>query len=143
MMNNPGFLKAISIVTGLLVAGEALALLIGMHLLSRSHNPWLSWKNDLLLVLDLLVGVGLIGVVVATRNPIGALPLYLMTGLGLFTHLYREWEYLSEVSNAFCVNPPLFVLNNVKIMGLLAVLVLAVAAGPWRVQSIRNIRNNS
>ena len=28
--------------------------------------------------------------------------------------------------NPFCANPPLFVLNNVKLLGLLAVLALAV-----------------
>jgi hypothetical protein len=97
--------------------------------------------------MDILVGVGLIVVVLATRNPAGAVLLYLLVGLGLLTHLYREWEYLAGANcaycagNAFCANQPLFVLNNVKLLGLLAVLVLALAAAPWSAQQVGSTRN--
>jgi hypothetical protein len=37
---------------------------------------------------------------------------------------YREWEYLARASNPFCANAPLFVVNNLKLAGLLAVAIL-------------------
>jgi hypothetical protein len=63
-----------SLLTGLTMAGEALALLVGMHILSAVDNPWISVKNDLFLALDIVAGLGL---------------------------LYHAWEYLARASNPF------------------------------------------
>ncbi len=113
-----------SLLTGLTMAGEALALLVGMHTLSAGDNPWTSVKNDLFLTLDIVAGLGLLYLVLARRGaPYG---LYFLVGLALLTHGYREWEYLARASNPFCTNLPLFVVNSLKFAGLLAVAILGV-----------------
>ena len=48
------WLRPLTLVTGILIAGEALALLVGMHLLSGSGNTWVSAKNDRLIGLDII-----------------------------------------------------------------------------------------
>jgi hypothetical protein len=94
------------------------------HCLSGSDNPWLSRKNDILLALDIVVGLGL--VYLALGYPAAGWPwsLYLLGGLALLTHGYREWEYFAGATNPFCANAPLFVVNTVKLAGLVAVLAL-------------------
>ena len=80
--------KLVILLTGLVIAGEALALQVGMHFLSERNNPWISFKNALLV------------------------------------HVYRDWEYLAHSANQFCLNLPLFVVNNVKLAGLLSIILL-------------------
>jgi hypothetical protein len=50
--------------------------------------------------------------------------LALLVGLALLTHGYRDWEYVARASNPFCANAPLFVVNNLKLAGLLAAAIL-------------------
>ena len=123
-VGNSVFLRVITGLTGAVTAGEAVALAIGMHLLSSGDNPWLSVKNDLLLGVDLISGVVMVigglagsGFTVAVLNTAVA--------VSLIAHGYREWEYLARAGNAFCFNLPLFVLNNVKLIGLLIIII------PW------------
>jgi hypothetical protein len=122
--------KIATLLTGLVIAGEAFALLVGMRFLSEGHNPWISFKNDLFLVLDIVAGLGLVYVALAHRGSGWPYALYSLVGLALLTHGYREWEYLAGSSNAFCANVPLFIVNTVKLVGLVAVLVLGTALGP-------------
>jgi hypothetical protein len=119
--------KIVTLMTGLAIAGEALALLVGMHFLSEGHNPWISFKNDLLLVLDIVAGLGLVYLALAHRGPGWSYALYSLAGLALLTHGYREWEYLAGGGNPFCANAPLFIVNTLKLVGLVAVLVLGKA----------------
>jgi hypothetical protein len=113
-----------SLLTGLTMAGEALALLVGMHVLSAGDNLWISVKNDLFLALDIVAGLGLLYLVLARRGM--PLVLYFLVGLGLLTHGYRVWEYLARAGNPFCANLPLFVVNNLKLAGLLVIAILGV-----------------
>ena len=53
-------LQILTILISLLIAGEAAALAIGMHILKKSDNPWISLKNDLMLAFDVVVGCVLI-----------------------------------------------------------------------------------
>ena len=122
-MNDLPF-KITTLLTGMVVAGEALALLVGMHFLSEGDNPWISWKNDLFLVLDVVAGLGLVYLALVHRGAAWPYALFILTGLTLLTHGYREWEYLAGAGNPFCANAPLFVVNNLKIAGLLAVAIL-------------------
>jgi hypothetical protein len=121
--------KIVTLLTGMVIAGEALALLLGMHLLSEGGNPWISFKNDLSLVLDIVVGLGLVYLALAHRGAAWPYALYSLAGLALLTHGYREWEYLAGAGNAFCANTPLFVVNNLKLVGLVAVLFLGRGLG--------------
>jgi hypothetical protein len=41
--------------------------------------------------------------------------------ISVVAHGYREWEYLVGAANPFCANAPLFVLNNLKLIGLLVI----------------------
>ncbi len=61
-MFTEGFLKIVAIVTGVLVAGEALALLVGMVVLSPHPNPWISPRNIFWFGLDIVCGASLKGV---------------------------------------------------------------------------------
>jgi hypothetical protein len=47
-----------------------------------------------------------------------------VVGLALLTHDYREWEHLARAGNPFCANAPLFVVNNLKLVGLLTTVIL-------------------
>jgi hypothetical protein len=49
-----------SLLTGLTMVGDALALLVGMHIPSAGDNPWISVKNDLFLALDIVAGLVLL-----------------------------------------------------------------------------------
>jgi hypothetical protein len=60
--------KAATLLTGMVVAGEALALLVGMHLLNEGDNPWPSLKNDFFLALDIAAGLGLIYLALVHRG---------------------------------------------------------------------------
>jgi hypothetical protein len=128
-MNDLPF-KITALLTGLVVAGEALALLVGMHFLSEGYNPWISLKNDLFLALDIVTGLALVFLALVDRGATWHYALYSLVGLTLLTHGYREWEYLASAGNPFCANAPLFVVNTLKLVGLAAVLVLGRALGP-------------
>ncbi len=123
-MTNIQFLKTGTILTGLLIGGEALALLIGMHVLSARPNPWVSLKNDFLLILDLVAALGLIWIVAMNRDTFPSSPFYFLTLISISSHGYRGWEYFAQVQNKFCINVPLFVINDLKLLGLLIVLAL-------------------
>ena len=61
-MLNKGFLEIVAIITGILVAGEAMALLVGMVVLSPHPNPWISPRNIFWFGLDIVCGASLKGV---------------------------------------------------------------------------------
>jgi hypothetical protein len=118
-LTSPFRIGVISI--SLLILGEAIALLLGMHLLSGRGNPWISFKNDLLLGLDIAAGAGLLYLAAVNHGTSQSNFGLMVLLLGLFTHGYRVWEYLTNVTNKFCLNPPLFVVNNLKLGGLFLV----------------------
>ena len=122
-MTNSTFIKTAAILTGLVIAGEALALFVGMHLLGAGQPAWISPKNDLLLGLDVLAGLGLIVLTARSHSTLELGLLYAILIVSLGIHGYREWEYVAGVAGRFCANLPLFVINNLKLAGLLAVLI--------------------
>jgi hypothetical protein len=104
-----------------------------MHVLSEGDNVWLSAKNDLFLVLDIVSGLGLVTLALAGRGPAWPYGFCALIALALLSHGYREWEYLAGAANSFCANVPLFVVNNLKLVGLLVSAILAAPlalAGP-------------
>jgi hypothetical protein len=120
-MNATAFFRVSVGLVGLLMVGEAVALFVGMHLLSERSNPWIGWKNDCLLGIDLLTGGGLLcfAVMNGRINPFSL--VYLLVTLALVAHGYRVWEHEANVPHKFCINLPLFVFNNIKLLGLLAI----------------------
>ena len=112
-----------------MIFGEALALLVGMIFLSGSENSWLSYKNNVVIALDLFAGAVLIHLAAqGNLDPIDVIVFWGSVHLTFAAHLYREWEYLAKLANAFCANVPLFVLNNVKLIGLVLVFVIGTSA---------------
>jgi hypothetical protein len=114
-------LKAASVLTAALMAGEAIGLCVGMYLLSPRPNPWITARNTLWVVLDLACGIGLACLALrgGPRREAYMLALVLPA---LGSHLYRAWEYLSRTAaNPFLVNEPLWAVNSLKIAGLVIV----------------------
>ncbi len=116
-------LQIFTILVGLLVAGEAAALAIGVHIVKKSRSPWISLKNDLLLTLDVVVGLVLIMLAFDGEKFPQSPWFNLFIILGLLTHLFRVWEYLAGRKSPFCGNRPLFLVNNLKFVGLSVILV--------------------
>ena len=116
-------LQIVTYLTAVVIAGEAAALAVGMHLLKKSESPWISLKNDLLLALDVVVGLALI--LIAYQGERLNLPIWLpiFVSIGLLTHIFRIWEYMAKRAGAFCSNRALFMVNNLKFSGLLLILV--------------------
>ena len=112
---------------GAVVAGEALALLIGMNLTDQSE--WAKIKNNGLALIDLVTGAALV-YLSFTRGDLGGFPMfYVLLAVILISHGYREWEYVVNQPNKFCANVPLFVVNSVKLVGAVGVLVLSLLMG--------------
>jgi hypothetical protein len=122
--------KIVTLLTGAVTAGEALALLVGMHVLSQGDSAWVSTKNDLFLALDIVAGLGLVYLALAHRGAAWPYAFFVLAGLALLTHGYREREYLAGAGNAFCANAPLFVVNTLKFAGLLLTLALGIVQVP-------------
>ncbi|NTV90077.1 MAG: hypothetical protein HGA22_06915 [Clostridiales bacterium] len=114
-------------ITGALVAGEALALAVGMHLPAGVINPWLSVKNHIFLLFDITIGAVILATAFGRKDVQLSKWLLLFAGVALLLHLYRQWEYISGIANSFCANQQLFILNNVKLLCLLIVFSLTVS----------------
>ena len=126
---SPTALKISALLAGIVIAGEALALAIGMHVLSSEGNPWVSLKNDVFPGVDLIARLGLFAAAVSGRRLQTSCWVSALWFISLVAHGYREWEYLVRADNAFCANGPLFAVNSVKLIGLLVVVVGAVRLG--------------
>jgi hypothetical protein len=121
-----GFAQVLTILTGVVVAGEGLALVVGMHILSPPSNPWISLKNDLFLALDVIVGIALVIVAVTNRRMVESTMLLVLASASTIAHGYREWEYLVRAGDAFCANAPLFAVNSLKLVALLVIAIIAI-----------------
>jgi hypothetical protein len=120
------FSKIVAFLTGSVVAGEALVLLVGMHILSKGPNPWITFKNDLLLAIDILTGLSLVYLVLSKLDFSLSVWFWPLAILILLTHSYREWEYLAHMTNAFCANLPLFVVNTLKLCGIILAIMVGI-----------------
>jgi len=114
--------KAAAVFTSFTIASQAIALFIGMHLLSPMPNPWISPRNTLWLVLDLVCGIGLAYLVLGRGVPRRDAYMLALVLPALGSHLYREWEYLSRTTaSPFLENEPLWIVNSLKLVGLVIV----------------------
>jgi hypothetical protein len=94
-----------------------------MHIIQKSEGTWVSLKNDLMLALDVVVGLALIFLAVDSEDFPQPIWFSLFVIIGLITHLFRLWEYLANRECIFCSNRPLFLVNNLKFLGLILVLL--------------------
>jgi hypothetical protein len=116
-------LQVVTTLVGLLVAGEATVLAVGVHLIKKSQSSWVSLKNDLLLAFDVVVGLSLLIIAFDGGKVIQPFWFTIFVAIGLLTHIYRVWEYLAGRKSPFCDNRPLFIVNIIKLIGLLLILV--------------------
>jgi hypothetical protein len=116
--------KSLAIITGLLVAGEATALFIGTQILSKEKSPWVNQKNNIILALDVVSGLALIFLAWLDQK----FPLSIQSSvfllIALLSHVYRDWEYLQDAVDKFCANLPLFLFNNLKLLGRLYLVIV-------------------
>ncbi len=125
-----------ALVTGLLVLGEALALVVGVRFADPT-DPWVTTQHDLLLSLDVLVGGMLCWV--GTRSSIEAWPDSLGTLLlvAVCVHIYRLWQVVAGVPNPYATGDALAATTVLK---LLAVGTLFVAFAAYRADRSANER---
>ena len=117
--------KVVTLLTGSAIAGEAIALLVGMVMLSPQPNSWITWRNILLLILDIICGIGMIGLMLLWRGNFRNILLSGLVVIAFSSHAYRDWEYfLSKTDDRFLINNPLFVLNNVKLIGVVVIAAI-------------------
>jgi hypothetical protein len=114
-------LRLITLGTALIIFGEALALTVGMVLVQRGQNPWLTPRNTMLLGLDLLLGGVLIYLALSGNEQMVSWTFIGAGLISLLAHAYRDLEYFSTQSYPFCGNQPLFIVNNFKLLGLLVI----------------------
>ena len=118
-------MRIIGIITGLIIGGEAIALLIGMYFFSEKPNYWLNMKNLALLITDIISGIFLVFYFLKGVNDL-KLVVYFFIGIILLSHGLRTYEYWVGTNNTFCFNVPLFIVNNIKL--LLSVVLLIIFA---------------
>jgi hypothetical protein len=110
-----------TILLGLLLVGEAAALLIGTRVINENANLWNSQKNFFLLYLDILCGTILLLTVLLKFPEVIFWTIFILVVL---SHAFREYEYLSLQEQPFCSNLPLFMVNNIKIVLSLSTAVI-------------------
>ena len=107
----------------LIIIAEAVALFTGFYLMKKKPE-WLSTRNIIFLLLDLITGFGIIYLMITGKS----IPNILFSELliaGVISHLLRSGEYFLKRKIIFCFNIPLFIINNIKLVGLLAVYILS------------------
>jgi hypothetical protein len=114
--------QIISLLLGLLIVGEAIMLLIGIYVISKKQNEWKTRFNTNTLLIDIAFGIIII------FNAIENMPYKVVAIVVLIiTHLYREIEYFyKEKKNRFIFNLPLFIINTIKLIGLIVLLMIVV-----------------
>ena len=116
-MSGWNLLRITALLTGAVMAGEAAALVIGMRPLGAPSNPLASPNNDLLLALHILAGLALVWVAWFNPNAAQSNVYWKLTVAALLSPGFRDWELLTTWSNPFLFNKPLFVVNNLKLVG--------------------------
>lgn len=126
-MHRQGVIKVVAIITGLLIAGEALALLIGMRAVGPVENPWLTPVNNTLLVLDLATGAGLVAFALLAQDLRSSALFFGLAVVAILTHSYRVWEVMAANPNPFCANLSMVIMNAIKLIGAAGTLLLRLA----------------
>jgi hypothetical protein len=100
----------IQLVTGVLIAGESLALYVIMRL---RDSPWINPINTAYVAIDILVGL----ILLASGYdliPVKDIILIIATLL----HIYRDYAVYKILDNPFAFNLPLLVVLNIRLIAL-------------------------
>ncbi|MFX1254207.1 MAG: hypothetical protein ACFFCZ_21525 [Promethearchaeota archaeon] len=95
----------LGVLLGLIILGEALALFVGMNVLSPKGNEWANWKNNILLGIDIITGIALLYFYIFKRlDSPETILFYIFLGILLISHSYRTIEFFSDQISKFCTN---------------------------------------
>jgi hypothetical protein len=122
-----GLTDLLLILSGLLVFGEALALLTGMFVVQKGASPWLTASNRMFLLIDLSAGMCMLLAGLHILSISAGYWMLVVLLASIASHIYRDWEFLQGAPNAFCGNRNLFLFNNLK----LVILVISLLVLSW------------
>jgi len=120
-------LKLATLITGLVMLGEAKVLFAGLRLAKLGKNPWFTVRNRIMLCSDIFFGFILLAFVFRTGSDTVSILFLIVVCFSFLAHGYREWEYLAQRENRFCASIPQFVVNNLKLIGLLLILFASLS----------------
>lgn len=120
-------LKLATLITGLVMLGEAKVMFTGLRLAQLAKSPWFTVINRFMLGSDILFGFVLLVFVFLAESDIASFLFWVAVCFSFLTHGYREWEYLAQRENRFCANIPQFIVNNFKLIGLLLILFASLS----------------
>jgi hypothetical protein len=115
-------LELAALITGLVMLGEAKLLFVGVRLAKLAKNPWFTPRNRILLGLDILFGFVMLAFVFLSESTAVSILFWIVVCFSFLAHGYREWEYFTQRENRFCAGIPQFIVNNIKLIGLLFIL---------------------
>lgn len=102
----------LQLTTGLLVAGESIALYVG-----KRRTGWLNPTNQGYVFFDVVIGVLLVA------SALGALPTQeILVTASILTHLIRDYDHFKNVPDRYAFNLPLLILLNIRLVLLVAIL---------------------
>ncbi|MFW9935473.1 MAG: hypothetical protein ACFFDU_08255 [Candidatus Thorarchaeota archaeon] len=118
-------LRWTSLVLALILLIEGAALFIGMVVLSPG-NPWVNVPNTLFLIIDILVGAGILRLVIRHSDMEYSLWFFILITTTVITHLYRAVEFFLPNLTKFLFNDALFLMNSLKLGFTLLALVIGL-----------------
>lgn len=107
---------------GLVLFGEALALVIGVLWVKKGNSSWNTSRNRRYLISDLAAGL------ILMLHYFLEYQVWFMYVIGVFlvisivSHFSRTIEYLFKIHHKFCANKALFHVNNLKLVFLFGLL---------------------
>ena len=110
------------LVTGLMMLGEGKLLFFGLRMAQLARMPWFTKRNRMLLFLDIFSGFVMLAFLFLGESTIAFILFSAAAFVTILAVGYREWEYIVQRENRFCANIPQFVVNNIKLFGLLLIL---------------------
>lgn len=110
--------------TGGLLIAESVALIIGLFIFNKGKSPWLSKQNITFLFLDMLVGASMILIPITNIEFTDPEIASFVLGFTMTLHLFRSIHYFWPSKKPFCANIWLFLVNNIKLAGILALIFI-------------------
>ena len=105
----------LELATGALIAGESIALYIGM---GRKSSEWTNPTNNAYVAFDVLIGALLF----LSSN--GFIPTQkILVASSIITHLIRDYDYYRKVPDRYTFNAPLLIVLNIRLLMLIIILV--------------------
>jgi len=106
------------------MAGETLALWLGMGLFINKPNSWLTVKNITMLILDGICSLLLLLTFIMKSGVVNQIILLIALTLTGISHAFRVVEFFTLFNNPFCINYPMLLVNVIKLLLILVSFTL-------------------